>query len=343
MEQLKTYGDIVKRIMEIIKLSEQKRATVTPEELKENFAYILYSYIDVTFVDEFRELIDAERTLWLMKQTSPISYLDKTKNLLDICKDNSAPQTENCYYYEEIAQIISSSYGKSAFELTEYKGYYILREKLNRWLWLMRKLNLFPDERKMNEAERKSEINRILYENHEQYHRLQGYLDQAKRQTDNIPEKKDNVIDFNEYLGLKPSFKNKKFGDLVLVGLNGGLTKDTMKYLRFLYSDEDFEQLLDELSEWQVFSQNEIEEFRNIAKDPIMVADSMEQLLMFFVNSKIKVEDADALRLLQPAIGRENLMTFFDILYMSGSIPTNVYEEFLTKEFGVETKIMKRF
>lgn len=347
MEQVKTYGDIVERIMEIIRLSEQKRTTMDSEELKEHFnehfAYILYSNIDVALVSEFRELIDAERTFCLMKNASPINCLDKTKELLEICKDNSVPQNNNCFYYEEIVQIISDSYGKSAFDLTEYKGYYILREKVNRWLWLMRKLDLLPDERKMNDAERKNEVNRILYENYEQYNRLQSYLEQAKKQSDTSSKENNNVIDFSEYSGFKPTFKNRKFGDLVLVGLNGGLTKDTIKCLRFLYSDADYEQLLTELSEWQIFNQNEIEEFRNIPKDSIMITDSMEQLLMFFVNSKIQVEDANALRLLQPAIGRENLMTFLNILYMSGSIPTNVYEEYLTLETGVETKIMKKF
>lgn len=346
MEQLKTYGDIIERIMEIIRISEQKMLAMDPNELKEHFnehfAYILYSNIDVALVNEFRELIDAERTFFLIKNNSPLDSLDKTKILLEICKENSLPQNNNCFYYDEIAQIINESYGRSAFDLTEYKGYYILRERLNRWLWLMRKLDLFPDERKMNETERKNEINRILYENHEQYQRLQEYLEQAKKQSDNSVKENNNVIDFNEYSGFKPTFKNKKFGDLVLVGLNGGLTKDTIKCLRFLYSDEDYEQLLTELLEWQIFNQNEIAEFRTIPKDSIMVTDSMEQLLTFFINSKIKVEDANALRLLQPAIGYENLKTFVNILYLSGSIPTKVYEEYLTLETGVETKIMKK-
>ena len=85
-EEMKKYGDIIERIMEIISLSEKKKKELSPEELKANFdkhfAYILYNDIDVDLASEFKELIDAERTFMQLKQVSPLSCLDKTKQLL---------------------------------------------------------------------------------------------------------------------------------------------------------------------------------------------------------------------------------------------------------------------
>ena len=36
----------------------------------------------------------------------------------------------------------------------------------------MRKLELFPDEKRMNDNERKEAVNHYLFQNHEQYNRL---------------------------------------------------------------------------------------------------------------------------------------------------------------------------
>ena len=143
---IKKYGDLIERIMEIIRLSEEKKKNLSAEELKNNFnehfVYILYNDIDVSLASEFKELIDAERTFYQLKKESPITCLDKTKQLLNECKVNSDPANDKCYIYEELAQIITLSYGKSAFSLTEYKGYYVIRDRFTYWLWLMRKLEL---------------------------------------------------------------------------------------------------------------------------------------------------------------------------------------------------------
>ena len=65
-KEIKTYGDIIEEIMNIIAASEKKKSEMTPEELKENFnehfACILYCDIDINLASYFKELIDAERT-----------------------------------------------------------------------------------------------------------------------------------------------------------------------------------------------------------------------------------------------------------------------------------------
>ena len=322
-EEMKKYGDIIERIMEIISLSEKKKRELSPEELKANFnkhfAYILYNDIDVDLASEFKELIDAERTFMQLKQASPLSCLDKTKQLLFDCKENSNPSINNSYIYEELAQIITDSYGKSAFLLTEYKGYYILRERLNRFLWLMRKANLFVDEKTMTEEQRRSEVNRILYENHEQYDRLREYIEQAKMIDDKKKKNGPQIIDINSTTGIRPNFRNKVHSDLILLGLYGKLTTDMVERLRISYSDEEYQELIDELAEWDIFSQEELAKLRNAESKSIVVTNNFDELFAFFATKKIS--DASA---------------------QTGSISQEIYEEYLTQEFGVDTKLIKR-
>ena len=333
---IKTYGDIVKRIAEIIKISEEKKKELDETELKENFndhfTYILYYDIDVSLASEFKELVDAERTFNLIKQDSLFTYLDKTRNLLFMCKESANLEKDNYVYYEEIAQIISESYGKSSLDLTEYKGYYILREKFNKWLWLMRKLELFPNETKMSEKEKKDKVNRYLFQNHEQYDRLQTVFVQLKD--------KEKIIDLNQIHTFKPNLNNKH-SDIIYLGLNGDLKLDYIRELKFIYSDSEYQDLLDELSEWQIFSEKEINFLRNTeVKSTVILEgkDSFDTLIKFFCNNNTKITDANALRYLKPVIGEENLKTLVDTLHMLGTIPGNVYEEYLKLETETPTR-----
>lgn len=332
---VKTYGDIIARIEEIIRKSAQKEKELDPQELKDNynnyFAHILYCNIANDLANEFRECIDAERTFMMFKKSSPFNCLDKTRDLLEICKENSIPQNNNCFYYQEIAQIISESYGKTAFELTAYKGYYILREKLDRWLWLMRKVNLLPNDKKMSESERKAEVDQIFKETQEQYNRLKEYIERAKNQE--LTSVTNNTSNFNIDL------KSKKHQDLIFLGIHGSLSIKTIEKLRFSYSEDQYQLLLDELLEWQIFSPEEIENLRKADIKTTVITDDLEELLSFFATKKNL--NANALRALKPAIGDANLIYLINTLYRVGSISTESYEEYLTLETGVDTKIMK--
>ena len=343
-KEIKTYGDIIEEIMNIIAASEKKKSEMTPEELKENFnehfACILYCDIDINLASYFKELIDAERTFTKLKTESPLNCLDKTRQLLYDCKENALPNSKDYFVYEEIAQIINESYGKSAFDLTEYKGYYILRERLNRFLWLMRKVNMLPDESKMTEEQRKEEVNKTLAENKEQYNRLREYIEKAKKISYGEDISKPQVIDINKTVGIRPNFRNKSHGDLILLGINGTLTAEMVEKLRISYSNEQYQNLLDELLEWEIFSKEEIEKLRNAKDKGTTFISGMDELFMFFATKKIT--DANAIRLLAPAIGKENCRNLVDSLYQVGAIPQEIYEQYLTLEFGVDTKIMKK-
>ena len=324
---IKTYGDIVKRIAEIIIISENKKNELEQSELKENynnhFAYILYYDIDISLASEFRELIDAERTFKIISNASPLNYLDKTRMLLSACKDKANPNNGDYVYYGEIVQIISESYGKSVYDLTEYKGYYILRGSFNKWLWLMRKLELFPDEKRMNDNERKEAVNQYLFQNHEQYNRLQNVFKKLNT--------KGEVIDSSKST-FKPNLNNKKHSDIILMGINGDLKLEYLQNLKFLYDKEEFENLLTELLEWQIFTQEELNSLHTMeTKSEIILdgKDSLDKLIKFFSSNEDKITDANGLRYLKPIIGEENLKNLVDTLHTLGVISENVYAQYL--------------
>ena len=68
---MQTYGDIIERIKEIIALSEQRKTEISVIELNENynnyFVSKLWYEIAVEYAKEFEELLDAERTFYLLK------------------------------------------------------------------------------------------------------------------------------------------------------------------------------------------------------------------------------------------------------------------------------------
>lgn len=332
---IKTYGDIIKRIAEIIKISEEKKKELDEAELKDNFnnhfTYILYYDIDSSLASEFKDLIDAERTINIMNNESPLVYLDKTRELLTLCEEKSDPNYDNYVYYSDIIQIISESYGKSALDLTEYKGYYILRERFNKWLWLMRKLDLFPEERHMNTQEKYDAVNRYLFASHEQYFRIQKYLE------------KDlvNVKFENEEPTFKLNLNNKKHSDLILLGLNGDLTIDYLQDLKFLYSSEEYENLLDELLEWGIFREDELAKLRGIEPKSTVIIngkDSIDNLIRFFSKNAQEITDANSLRMLKPAIGDENLNSLINALHAVGVISEDVYEQYMALNNGMTIK-----
>lgn len=316
---IKTYGDIIKRMAEIIAISENNKHNLDKTELNNHFTYILYFDIDISLASEFRELVDAERTFSIINNSSPYNYLNKTYTLLSACKVKADPNKGDYTYYEEIAQIIGESYGRSIYDLTEYKGYYILREKFNKWLWLMRKLELLPDEKRMNDSERKEALNKYLFQNHDQYNRLQNAF---------------NTINFKEEksTSFKPNLNHQKHSDIILMGINGDLKLEYVQNLKFLYDNEEFENLLGELSKWQIFSPDEINSLRTIeTKSEIVLdgKDSLDKLIKFFSSNGDKITDANGLRYLKPVIGEENLKNLVDTLHTLGVISEVVYEQYL--------------
>lgn len=332
---IKTYGDIIRRIVEIIKLSKNTKNELAEDEIKENFnnhfTYILYNDIENSLVSEFKELIDAERTFTIMDNESPLVYLDKTRELLAMCEEKSDPNYGNYTYYVEIIQIIGESYGKSALDLTEYKGYYILRERFNKWLWLMRKLDLFPEEKHMSTNEKNDAVDRYLFASHEQYFRIQKYLDQDLANTKF--EKDEPTFKFN--------LSNRKHSDLILLGLNGNLTIDYLRDLKFLYSNDEYQSLLDELLEWQIFSEEEISKLREIEPKSTVIIDgkdSLDKLVRFFCNNTKEITDANSLRLLKPVIGDGTLNSLVNTLHAIGLISEEVYEQYLTTDKDLTIK-----
>ena len=322
-EQLKTYGDIVKRIMTIIKTSEQKKKELDPLELRHNynnyFTYILYYDIEISLANEFRELIDTERTFNNIERISPLTYLDKTRTLLELCKASADMNNANYTYYDEIIHIINESYGKSALALTEYNGYFILREKFKKWLWLMRKLNLFPNTSK-------NDLNNYLFQNHEQYARLQTLFTKLE----NKPFEKNEDRSFSINLG------NNKHSDIVFLGISGNLKLEYLRELKLIYSNAEFQSLLDELAEWQIFNEEELNKLR-IAEPKSSVVlegnDCFDKLIRFFFNNG-KITDANALRYLKPVIGEENLKNLVDALHNLGTISEDVYEKYIQLDSG---------
>ena len=116
------------------------------------------------------------------------------------------------------------------------------------------------------------------------------------------------------------------------MGINGDLKLEYLQNLKFLYDKEEYENLLTELLEWQIFSPEELSSLHTLeTKSEIIIdgKDSLDKLIKFFSCNGNNIIDANGLRYLKPVIGEENLKNLVDTLHTLGVITENVYEQYL--------------
>ena len=195
------YQSILKRIEEIINLSKELIGT-TPED---EFVNLRHFMIHMNYAEEFKELLDTERTYYLLNKVENPSL--RNDELLAHCEQHINVDVLYNEEYMTIIEILRECYGKNANQLVEYCGYYVLKDKLEMFLNACRTLKNGPFV-KLNELtkeEAAERINTTLNNNTEQFKRIKKYLsrndvqEEKKEPTMKIVSDIDELVEYFTY------------------------------------------------------------------------------------------------------------------------------------------------
>ena len=304
------YGDIIKRIKEIILLSENKKKHVTDNN-KSDFVKILHRCIDINLADEYKELLDIERTFYIMYNNP--NFKDKNLDLVKKCSDLVKNNNDIDGIYLSIVDILNRVHGMPAAKLIEYKGYFVLRDDLNSFIDLCRRGKVGPSIL-MNALDKdsiKENFNKDIINKQEQYKRIEQHLT-------SFTDKEEVSVNEN-YLNIL-SVKHK---EIILLGLSNKLTVEMVILLKNRLGIKEFNEILNELKAWSIFNDEEISKIENHL--PIENFNEIDDLVNFLITKDNLI--VETLMTFKNTLGEYNYNYLIQELYRYGKIS---YEDFQT-------------
>lgn len=349
---MQTYGDIIKRISEIIELSEQRKSEISVSELNENynryFVSKLWYEIAVEYAKEFEELLDAERTFYLLKNAQTFDELNKYNGSLKVvCQARGSEETEFTDDYLHLLEIINNAEGRNAFDLTEFKGYFIAKEDLTEFIRLCRSLKVGPYKvlKDSTKEEIMDTVNLALENRKDQYKRINNYLVSAYSEEINPTIEEQEKETTNKYtlfttIDEKPKdvlFNRKPnktyYRELIYLGIIGKLSIEMVVELKNIMTTGEFELLLQDLQMWQIFTEKEFLKIKQGVYSSHTTIEDIDQLVGFFVTRENL--NSKALETLIPFIGEENFDYMMDKLFKYGAIDTDAYLEYIERRCNI--------
>lgn len=327
---MNTYEEIIERIIEIIDLSKNINNV--------DCTTINHFVIANEFVEEFKELLDSEKTFYSLG--NDLAAFKKNYELICQCKKYIEDNFDNDYL--EVINILEQSYGESVDELIEYFGYYIRKQDLNDFSKLCKKLRIGPSIllKDCNPEIIKSEIYENLNKNKEQYNRIKTYLipttNDIKEENNNINENSDE-LDNQENL---PLLLKGNFKELIYLGIKGYLTIEMVVDLKNVLSKQQFQELVNRLLEFKIFNRDDINQIEKLSQKNIRMIDNINELVVYFAIRKDI--DIKALKVLVPYIGIENYHYLVDQLYRFDAIDYDDYKEYLEEFNFIESDKNKK-
>lgn len=340
---MQTYNDILNRIVEIIRISENIRKESSNTELDINsFSLIRHCPIYKDYVAEFNDLLNLERTFYLLHKDKEGNVSKKNNELLDECRKHSSQPD-----YLELSEIINRSFRHNATELYEYLGYYLLKEDYNRFIELCQKLSVGPCVvlKSLNLDEARKEIDSSLAINKAQGRRIKKhYLNGLDKKEPINLEEQFIVIPITDMEGAYQKkntnqdngFSKKKnetndshsnFREIIYLGMCGQLTLKMVEALSELLTPPEYEELISLLVKNSIFSKEELEV--NDLNNKRVITD-IDELVGFFATKKQL--ELEGLKTLIPTIGLWNYNYLMDQLYKFGAIDGDTYREHLIEK-----------
>lgn len=330
---MRTYYEILDKIVDIIRLSGNIRAKdMTGKFDVENFALLRHFPIYKDYVEEFSDLLNIERTYYLLNKNKDNNVGLKNNELLEICKKNI--DDEKCL---ELFEIINRSFNHPARDLYEHNGYYVLKEDFNRFVELCKELKIGPFQSllELGGELSKKELMNSLENNKEQGLRIREYIEKhlienlvISDQIIFVPQNKLNEV-IN--ISLPNETKNEKhsrimdceFKELIYLGINNKLTLDMIKTLKEILSEKEFEVLEKLLLEYNIFSEKELFllKYEKGAKE---INDIDELISFLLLQESINI---DGLSALIPFIGNWNYHYMLAQLFKFGAINIDDYNK----------------
>lgn len=302
---MNSYEELVERINEII--SEDQNVFENDASLRGEFTLINHFRIRNSHVDEFKRLLDIEY-MWHDMVTNRSDYFNKNKELIMICHDMIKAQDDRMDLYTELYNILSNTAGKSITELSCFLGYYVSNDFLDKFKEITSSLKVGPFIRinSLGSDETKNRVDKLLQDNKEQYKRIKNNLNVNNRECE---------------------FQDSKFKTILELGISSNLTLSMVQDLRSFYNKEDFEELINELEKWQLFTSEELDSLKEYNLKDTETIDTLDKLISFFATR----EDLDiqGLKVLIPTIGEGNYNELIDGLFKVGKISWEDYKSIL--------------
>lgn len=314
---MQKYGDIISKIRELIEASLERKKELSDEEIK-NYSYyftrVLNFDICIEYVDEFKELLELERTFFAYQNSE--NPLKNNEELISLCNEKIQSENENTENYVALKELLEASKNQSLNLIVEHKGYYILKDRFEEFIELCQFLNVGPF--------------RLISELSSE--ELQNYADTFSQ------SKKEQLVRLTNIINPKltsEDAKNVIYNDnysYISLGLHGKLTFEYVSTLKGVLGVERFEELLAELENWMIFTKEEISEIREMALS-VNSSASMLDLVQHF--SKQVDLDVRTLASIIPAIGVNNYKFLVFELYKLGVINSTSYKisKNIIKEF----------
>lgn len=311
---MKTYGDIIKRIIEIINYSEDKKRKIPTAEINSNFSKILARDIANEYADEFRNLLEVEIVFY--KLITMPNASEKNQKLINLCQERGNIANEQTESYLRLLTILNNAVNKKPDELKEYSGYFILKEELNEFINLCCELGVGPGQRmiEMSPDEVKASMNEFLNSTKNQKKRINDCIQRLTQ------EAKEPSLIRKE----NPTYINGKFKELIYLGMSGMLTRDMVIQVKDVLSDSEFNDLLNELSKYGVYDKEQIAEITKSVSSTIRTIKDIDEFIAYMI-----LRDNLNLNALKDVViqlyGYKNYHYFMDKLFQYGKIS---YEEY---------------
>mgnify|MGYP003571263840 CR=1 FL=1 len=275
----KNYEEVMNRIIEIIDLSEEKLKEIEAKDYNEYFINICWKDIYKEYANEFRNLLDSERTMHLY---NTLDYKNENIKLLDMCSNLIRNHHPNAQKYAEIIRLLNNSNGKRVDELIEYHGYFVLKSDFELFHDLVQEL----ENQKLTTGKDISEIQDNFDKSREQLKRINNAIQ-------NQNEKKDS----------------SSLDEVVI---------DTLIKLRNRYSKEEYEEILSKLQNSGTLNDNQINEIKNAISLESQNINNIDELVSYFAlqtDFKESVNFVKLLDLINSVGGMSNFLDFIINLY----------------------------
>ncbi len=332
-------NDIIERIVEIINLSAKKEKELAKSGSDTSLMEDVLGYhIESVYLQEFKDLCDAERTILIFQNTS--APLALNKKLMDTC-DFMISSGEDAHLYEELKNLLVNALGKNLDELTEINGYYIERKSVPKFHELDNKLK-FTKTINYTPEEVAEQLNHVAIGNPAaQKRRIDRYLVVNKIISFNAYKNKGNVS--INMANIRQDLLNSKHLEIICLGLFGNLDLEGVRCLGYVYPEAEYAELLGELSTWGFFEPEELlnlKDNHDIVENPKLT----EIIGQLALQKDLTFAGIYEFRNIE-GIGMEGVKTMVNILHMIKALPDEEYQKYttfqLSRELGVPVTTFK--
>lgn len=351
---MKTYQDILNRMVEIIKLSAQKKIEIEAKDEfdvdknQKNQLFFGYPYsIYKDYQEEYDDLKNRELTYYLLSENK--NAFNENQKLYNQCLSQLDDDYENKEDYEKLIAIIKNSFGKTANDLITIMGYFIVREDFELFKQLCKKLKVgigvqlnpanVSESSKIREESQKEhskqikriakELERLIDKQKTIEEQSQSDLETQKSQPDDLATKSNHQ-----------DTKNDNFKEIIYLGMCGYLNPKMVAELKIVLKNDEFKELLDALKKHGIFNEQELLQIEIESAEKVKTINEIDELVAFLaLRDDLNVE---ALMILIPSIGLNNYYYLIKKLYNFGKIEYEAYKEHLMKIKNIEIENKSR-